>query len=61
MAPARCGAAASGRPEGVVGGTADPDAASDDDVSGPAIAELLRAGYAWKGRVIRPAMVKVVG
>ena len=40
---------------------ADPDAASDDDVSGPAIAELLRAGYAWKGRVIRPAMVKVVG
>lgn len=39
---------------------ADPDAEPSDH-DGPAIAELLRAGYAWKGRVIRPAMVKVVG
>ena len=28
---------------------------------GPVVAETLRAGYAWKGRVIRPAMVKVMG
>lgn len=38
----------------------DPDAEPGEH-DGPAIAELLRAGYAWKGRVIRPAMVKVVG
>jgi molecular chaperone GrpE len=25
------------------------------------VAEVLRAGYAWKGRVLRPAMVKVRG
>ncbi len=25
----------------------------------PAVAETLRAGYRWKGRVLRPAMVKV--
>jgi molecular chaperone GrpE len=25
----------------------------------PVVAEVLRAGYAWKGRVLRPAMVKV--
>lgn len=38
----------------------DPDSAAAEQ-DGPAVAELLRAGYAWKGRVIRPAMVKVVG
>lgn len=27
----------------------------------PKVGEELRAGYRWKGRVIRPAMVKVVG
>ena len=28
---------------------------------GPVIDEVLRAGYRWKGRVIRPAMVRVRG
>jgi len=27
----------------------------------PVVGEVMRAGYAWKGRVLRPAMVKVVG
>ncbi|NNN14549.1 MAG: nucleotide exchange factor GrpE [Acidimicrobiaceae bacterium] len=27
----------------------------------PIVSAVLRAGYAWKGRVIRPAMVKVSG
>ena len=30
-------------------------------LSGPVIDEVLRAGYRWKGRVIRPAMVRVRG
>jgi molecular chaperone GrpE len=25
------------------------------------VVEVLRTGYAWKGRVLRPAMVKVRG
>lgn len=33
----------------------------DEGESGPTVAEVLRAGYKWKGRVIRPAMVKVKG
>ena len=32
-----------------------------DDVDVPTVAEVLRVGYALKGRVIRPAMVKVKG
>ncbi|HVA04744.1 MAG TPA: nucleotide exchange factor GrpE [Acidimicrobiales bacterium] len=28
---------------------------------GPVVDEVLRAGYRWKGRVIRPAMVRVRG
>ncbi len=31
------------------------------EAEGPAVAEILRAGYLWKGRVVRPAMVKVIG
>ena len=27
----------------------------------PRVAEVMRAGYRWKGRVLRPAMVKVTG
>jgi len=27
----------------------------------PLVSEMLRAGYRWKGRVLRPAMVKVTG
>jgi molecular chaperone GrpE len=29
--------------------------------AGPVVAEVLRPGYRWKGRVIRPAMVRVRG
>jgi len=32
-----------------------------DDVSEPTVIEVLRAGYVWRGRVLRPAMVKVKG
>lgn len=32
-----------------------------DDVDGPTVAEVLRAGYLWKGRTLRPAMVRVKG
>jgi len=28
---------------------------------GPTVAEVLRSGYVWKGRVLRPAMVRVRG
>lgn len=33
----------------------------DDDHDGPIVAEVLRPGYAWNGRVLRAAMVKVKG
>lgn len=36
-------------------------AAADATHDGPVVREVLRAGYLWKGRVVRPAMVKVVG
>ncbi len=32
-----------------------------DDTDGPVVAEVMRAGYAWKGRVLRPAMVRTRG
>lgn len=32
-----------------------------DGDGGPEVSEVLRAGYRWKGRVLRPAMVKVRG
>jgi molecular chaperone GrpE len=31
----------------------------DGDSDGPVVSEMLRAGYRWRGRVIRAAMVKV--
>ena len=34
--------------------------ASDDD-EGTVVSDVLRPGYRWKGRVVRPAMVKVRG
>jgi molecular chaperone GrpE len=34
---------------------------ADDDAAEPLVAEVLRAGYAWNGRVLRPAMVRVRG
>ena len=33
--------------------------AGDDDVQ--TVAKVLRAGWRWRGRVLRPAMVKVIG
>jgi molecular chaperone GrpE len=36
----------------------EPGEGGDD---GPVVAEILRAGYHWNGRVLRPAMVKVRG
>jgi molecular chaperone GrpE len=39
---------------GVTGTTGDISA-------GPVVADVLRPGYRWKGRVIRPAMVRVQG
>ena len=37
-----------------------PDAAADG-ANGPVVIGVLRPGYLWKGRVIRPAMVRVRG
>ena len=36
----------------------DPDGASE---SAPVVDDVLRAGYRWKGSVLRPAMVRVKG
>lgn len=36
------------------------EAAGEDDTE-PMVSETLRTGYLWKGRVLRPAMVKVRG
>ncbi|CAN5159346.1 hypothetical protein BH20ACT3_BH20ACT3_17570 [soil metagenome] len=36
------------------------EAATDDD-EGTVVSEVLRTGYGWKGRIVRPAMVKVRG
>lgn len=41
--------------------TAGPDEDSQAAPAEPAVVEILRTGYAWKGRVLRPAMVKVAG
>lgn len=43
--------------EAVMHEEASPDAGQN----GPEIGDIFRAGYLWKGRVVRPAMVKVVG
>ena len=52
----------------LAGGAFDPtrhDAVAhepgEDGAGQQEVAEVLRAGYAWKGRVLRPAMVKVRG
>jgi molecular chaperone GrpE len=34
---------------------------TDDGTDAPVVSEVLRTGYAWNGRVLRPAMVKVRG
>jgi molecular chaperone GrpE len=33
----------------------------DDEVDQPVVSETMRTGYTWKGKVLRPAMVKVKG
>jgi molecular chaperone GrpE len=33
----------------------------NDDSGEPVVSEVLRSGYTWKGKVLRPAMVKVRG
>ena len=33
--------------------------ADEEREAGPVVAQVLRTGYAWNGRVLRPAMVKV--
>jgi len=33
----------------------------EGDAGEPIVAEVMRTGYRWKGRVLRPAMVKVKG
>jgi molecular chaperone GrpE len=35
--------------------------AHEEGEGGPVVAEVLRPGYRWKGRVLRPAMVRVRG
>lgn len=40
---------------------ADEDEEADAAESGAVIAEVLREGYLWKGRLLRPAMVRVKG
>ena len=50
-----------------VGVTFDPQVhdavahVANDDGSGQIVDEVLRAGYRWKGGVLRPAMVRVKG
>ena len=40
---------------------ADDAKASDSAESAPVVVEVFRTGYTWKGRLLRPAMVKVRG
>lgn len=54
-------------PEGQLFDPQRHDAVAHEPASGeevpaaPEVSEVLRAGYEWKGRVLRPAMVKVRG
>ncbi len=49
-------------PAGAASDPNEADAVAHEDGDGGAVvAEVLRPGYRWKGRVLRPAMVKVKG
>lgn len=49
-------------PEGKPFDPVESDAvAHEEGDGGPVVAEVLRPGYRWKGRVVRPAMVRVRG
>ena len=39
----------------------EPADGDDGDAGAAVVVEVLRTGYGWKGRVLRPAMVKVKG
>jgi molecular chaperone GrpE len=39
----------------------EPADEDDAEQEGSVIAEVLREGYTWKGRLLRPAMVRVKG
>lgn len=39
----------------------EPADENDEEQEGSVIAEVLREGYTWKGRLLRPAMVRVKG
>lgn len=39
----------------------EPAGSDDEAEAGTVVADVLRTGYAWKDRVVRPAMVKVRG
>jgi len=41
--------------------TADAVLHEPGDGDGPVVVEVLRTGYLWKGRVLRPAIVRVKG
>lgn len=49
--------------EATGGGATQGEAKAEDDAetAGPVVVAVLRVGYRWKGRVIRPAMVRVRG
>ena len=50
------------QPEGKPFDPNESDAvAHEEGEGGPVVAEVLRPGYRWKGRVLRPAMVRVRG
>jgi len=57
-APPAGAAGGAGAAPGIHGETGIPAAGAP---SGPVVDDVLRAGYRWKGRVIRPAMVRVRG
>jgi molecular chaperone GrpE len=50
-----------GGPGPVPGGLGTTGPATAAVAQGPVVADVLRPGYRWKGRVIRPAMVRVRG
>jgi molecular chaperone GrpE len=39
----------------------EPDDSGDTAAGEPVVVDVMRAGYAWKSRLVRPAMVKVRG
>jgi molecular chaperone GrpE len=49
------------RPEGDEFDPTRHEAVMHEDGDGPVVVAVLRTGYAWKGRVIRPALVTVRG